>query len=64
MARNLADPSFEPTDEDFRELMQRAMGSVRAEHDAAERALRERIRIERQRLRRERSARSRVGSIP
>jgi len=57
MARNLADPSFEPTDEDFRELMHKAMSPVRAEHDAAERAMRERIRVERERLRRERCAR-------
>lgn len=50
MRRNLADPSYEPTDEDFRELMQSAMDQARAGHREAERALRERVRIARERV--------------
>jgi hypothetical protein len=46
-APNLADPSVEPTDEQFRELLRRAAGDARAGHEAAERALRERVRAER-----------------
>ncbi len=33
--RNLADPSYEPSDEDFAELTHRAFADVRAQNDAA-----------------------------
>lgn len=56
-ARNLADPSFEPSDEDFRELLHRAMEGARAGHEAAERAMREQIAAESTRLRAERASR-------
>ena len=46
-ARNLADASFEPSDEDFRELCAHAAEDARAGHRAAEEGLRERIAAER-----------------
>jgi len=52
-APNLADPTIEPTDEQFRELLHRAAVDARAGHHAADRAMRERLRAERARLRSE-----------
>ncbi|MFN7702328.1 MAG: hypothetical protein ACK6CU_02925 [Deltaproteobacteria bacterium] len=49
-ARNLADPSYEPSDEDLRELLARAAVDARAGHIRAETMLLERIRAERVRL--------------
>lgn len=49
-ARNLADPSYEPSDEDFRELLARAAADARVGHVRAETMLREQIRAERVRL--------------
>jgi hypothetical protein len=46
--RNLADPSFEPTDADLRELAQRAAVDVRERQERARRELRERIARERE----------------
>jgi hypothetical protein len=42
-ARDLADPSYEPTDEELRELMRRALADALARRDAAERAFRQHI---------------------
>ncbi len=42
--RNLADPNFEPTDEDFRDLLHAAGTDAREAHVAAESLVRERIR--------------------
>lgn len=50
---NLGDPTVEPTDEQFRELLQRAAVDVRADHRAADIAMREQVRAERTRLRAE-----------
>jgi hypothetical protein len=47
--RNLADPNFEPSDEDFRELLHHAGEDARAANAAAEKALRERIQTLRRR---------------
>jgi hypothetical protein len=47
---NLADPAVEPSDEQFRELLHRAANDARAEHAAADQAMRERVRAERERL--------------
>ena len=33
--RNLADPAYEPSDEDFAELTHKAFAGVRAQNDAA-----------------------------
>jgi hypothetical protein len=48
--KNLADPSFEPTDEQLRELSAKAFANVRAAKEQALRDLRERIAAERKRL--------------
>jgi hypothetical protein len=44
MRINLADPSFEPTDDDLTELSQRAFSAVAAQNAEMLRKLRERIR--------------------
>ncbi|MBI2389393.1 MAG: hypothetical protein HYV09_07330 [Deltaproteobacteria bacterium] len=41
--RNLADPNYEPTDEELRELMHRAFQGVTARRALAEREMRERM---------------------
>jgi hypothetical protein len=41
---NLADPSFEPSDEDLQSLSKRAFAHVKAQNDEMLRQLRERIR--------------------
>jgi len=38
--RNLADPAYEPTDEDFAELTQKAFAGVRGQNEAATAQLR------------------------
>lgn len=48
--RNLADPDFEPSDEDFRELLHNAMIDVREGWEETEREFRERIQAERARM--------------
>ncbi len=52
-APNLADPTVEPTDEQFLELLHRAGNDARAAREAAEVALRESVRVERDRRRAE-----------
>lgn len=47
---NLADPDFEPTDEQFAELLRRAGDDARASHRAAEKAVREQVAAERAKL--------------
>lgn len=49
--RNLADPDYEPSDEDLRELLAAAGGDARERHARAARILEERERAERDRLR-------------
>jgi hypothetical protein len=44
MERNLADPSFEPTDEDLQGLSKRAFAGVAAENASVLAAMRARIR--------------------
>jgi hypothetical protein len=46
----MGDPSFEPSDEDIRELLSRAADDARAGHLRAKAMLREPIRAERVRL--------------
>jgi hypothetical protein len=46
--RNLADPAFEPSDEDFRELLHNAGEDARAAHQKAMEAMREQIQALRQ----------------
>jgi len=41
--RNLADPAYEPSDEDFAELTHKAFEGVRAQHDASLAKLRSEI---------------------
>jgi hypothetical protein len=41
--RNLADPAFEPSDEDFRELLHNAGEDARAAHQKAMEVMREQI---------------------
>jgi hypothetical protein len=48
--RNLADPSFEPSDEDLRELLAHAADDARGRRARADAILRERVRAERARL--------------
>jgi hypothetical protein len=48
--RNLADPDYEPTDDDFRELLASAATDARERHARAEALVRERVRAERVRL--------------
>ncbi len=45
---NLADPSFEPTDEELIELAKRAFGHLKQQHADADARLREEIRRERE----------------
>ena len=48
--QNLADPSYEPSDEELRELLARAGTDARRDHARAEAMLRAQIRAERVRL--------------
>ena len=48
--RNLADPSFEPSDDDLRELLAHAAQDARARHARAAEIVHERVCAERARL--------------
>jgi hypothetical protein len=52
--RNLADPAYEPSDEDLAVLMREAFANVKRQRAVADEALRERISVERARTSRHR----------
>lgn len=58
--RNLADPDYEPTDEELRELMHRAFAGVTARRAWAEQQMRERMALARERA----AAASRASKDP
>jgi hypothetical protein len=58
---NLADPDFEPTDEQLIELSRRAFAGVREQRERAQQALRAEIEVERDRVLRRLAERARAG---